>query len=676
MVKRINADRRSSPLRINSTLFVCYCYLCLFLTNALSADDLLTETQLRTAKEVARILELGHYSRRKLDNESSRRAFDGLIKQLDKRHIIFMQEDIARLRRYRNGLDETLRDADVSFFETLIALLHDRLEQRKALANQLLEQDFDFTIDEVWDANRDEKDYARTEEQIRDRWRRHLKREVLEVSGDGSNIEKAVDHVRRHYDSKYFHRAAVTADELLDICLKQITLSFDPQTYYFSPQDLSEFKLRYELKLEGIGAQIAPREDGAMAIKMIVDGGPASLDGRLKIGDVIAGVGEGDDTDIVSVAGMTLRDVVSLIRGKRGTFVRLEVQPLGQNQSKIYRLTREKIDLSSRRARASISTAGDQGDGKPYRFGVIVVNEFYRESEKSGVTKDVRAIIEDGWKDASGVSHDSMNSQDLHALILDLRRNSGGFLEEAIELAGLFIDRGPIVQIRERSGQIEVKPDPDPGMLWKRPLVILTAKSSASASEVLSGAIQDYRRGLIVGDEHTWGKGSVQIVFNLFNDSEKYGAIKLTRRMYYRPNGDGTQGRGVVPDVILPSGRSRLKIGERYLKFSAEWDQIEAAKGVLPAEFIPDSIVSDLQGRSNERVLRSEAFQWLRRSLDRELERSQNIKVTPLNLKAFQAKRIKFSNQNDPTPVTADFYFDEVLAIAADYVGQLKKIGR
>jgi carboxyl-terminal processing protease len=394
-----------------------------------------------------------------------------------------------------------------------------------------------------------------------------------------------------------------------------------------SPTTLGDFEIALRLNLDGIGA-VLRSENGQTIVVEVVPGGAAGKDGRLKPNDKIVGVAQGD-SKFVDVVEMKLPDVVKMIRGARGTKVQLKVVPVGKVEPVVYDLTRQKIELKSQEARAEIVEQGKKPDGKPYLIGVIDLPSFYADQgagagEAKSCTEDIRKILKD------------FEAKKVDGVVLDLRRNGGGLLTEARALTGLFIDQGPIVQVRDSAGRVKRLDDPERGTVYGGPLIVLTSRFSASASEILAGALQDYGRALIVGDSSTYGKGTVQTVVDLGNQVDanpppKLGALKLTIQQFYRVNGDSTQNRGVVADVVLPSLTELVTKGEQESDFALPFDKVKPADheemGLVPAD-----VKASLRERSAKRIKESKDFEKMARDIELFKERKARKKV-PLNEK-------------------------------------------
>jgi carboxyl-terminal processing protease len=452
------------------------------------------------------------------------------------------------------------------------------------------------------------------------------------------------------------------------------------------------------LELDGIGATLQGSDDGYTVIRNLVEGGAAASQGGLKVEDKIVAVAQGNDqggdadpklareygTDYVDATGMSVDNVVGMIRGEAGTVVRLSVISEDNSGLHTVSLKREKIKLEDNAAHGAVFEEGKKADGSPKRIGVIDLPMFYAnmsgdETDGRSTTTDVRQILED------------FNRQNVDALILDLRNNGGGSLKEAVDCTGLFIDAGPVVQVRDAYGKIEELDDTDRGAVWTKPMIVLTSKFSASASEILAGAIQDYQRGLVVGDSATHGKGTVQnlmnigqMVFSNRNAPNDPGALKITTQQFYRPDGDSTQLRGVLADIVLPSLTDKMDVGESDLDYPVDFDRIPRAQYETFPMTNPQMIES-LEKQSESRINSSADFQRQAERIRKFVE-NKNLKSVSLNQAKFLARRRQNGDGSDvekdvmeqmgSNKITRDYYLDEVLRIASDYLGSLSGQGK
>ena len=451
--------------------------------------------------------------------------------------IYFLQSDVDAFLQKRDSLDDLVKRGDVSFAYEVLARFLQRVDSRLPLIERLLQTPQDFTKDESIVIDRDVTTWARNEAEAEDLWRRRIKYDLLVQKMEKTPEAEAKEKLLRRYRSFAKRMHQMTADELLETYLSSLTASLDPHTSFMSPGTLENFEIQMRLQLDGIGASLKG-EDGHTTVAEVVPGGAADRDGRLKAKDRIVGVGQGTDGEVDDVVDLNLNEVVKKVRGKRGTVVRLKVIPVGETAPKIYDIVRDKIELKDAEARGEVIEHGKKADGSPYRFGVINLPSFYMDmdaarqgqAEYKSTTRDCRRLLDD------------FRQQGVDCVVLDLRNNGGGSLPEAISLTGLFIDRGPVVQVKKKDKSVEVYDDTEPGVSWSGPLVVLTNKFSASASEIVAGAIQDYGRGLLIGDSATHGKGTVQSLLDLgrqlfqrFDNAPSLGAIKITMQQFYRP---------------------------------------------------------------------------------------------------------------------------------------------
>jgi len=634
---------------------------------------------------VAVLVKRDHLTRHPLDKEISERCLTTLLKTLDPMKVYFYQSDVDEFQRHRDELCDSIRKGDISFAHTVFRTFLQRIDERVKTVDAILAGPIDFTADEQMVGDRTAARYPATPAEAVERWRQRIKYDLLmlktaDKKADKKEGKEARDKLLRRYHSFAKRMHQTDSEELLEMYLNAFTTSFDPHTDYMSPDTQRNFAIAMSLELEGIGASLQT-DDSYTVVKKIIPGGAADKDGRLKLEDKVVGVGQGENGEMVDVVDMKINDVVKLIRGKRGTMVRLEVVPADGSGRKIYNITREKIELKDSEARGKVFDVGRRPNGAPYRIGVIDLPSFYRdmEGDRRGVadfrstTRDVRKLLEE------------FKSQGVDAVVLDLRRNGGGALNEAVTLTGLFIPSGPVVQVKGPDGRVQHLDDEDRGVVWSGPLVVLISKFSASASEILAGAIQDYGRGLIVGDRSTHGKGTVQSLLDvgqqLFRlpNAPPMGALKITMQQFYRPNGDSTQDRGVVADIELPSITTHLAdVAESDLDYALPFDK------VAPAAFqrldnVQPNAVDQLRRLSEHRVQSSEKFQKVVRNIVRYKEQKAKKFVT-VNEAKFLKERAEINADKEAEKafdshgdlnnngIERDYYLDEVFAILADYM--------
>ncbi|MFM9058439.1 MAG: carboxy terminal-processing peptidase [Planctomycetaceae bacterium] len=633
------------------------------------------------AVAVRRHLEREHYLRQPIDDAVARRWFEKFLESLDPMKVYFLQSDVDAFAQRRDALDDVVKKGDVSFAYEVFNRFLQRVDARQPLIDRLLSTPHDFTKQESIVVDRKATTWAQTEAEAEDLWRRRIKWDLLVQKMEKTPPEEVKDKLLRRYRSFAKRMHQMTADELLETYLSSLTSSFDPHTSFMSPGTLENFEIGMKLELDGIGAQLKG-EDGYTTIVELTPGGAADKDGRLKAKDRVVGVGQGAEGEIVDTVDMNLNEVVKLIRGKRGTVVRLKVMPVGETVPKVYDITRAKIELKDSEARGEVLEHGKKPDGTPWRIGFINLPSFYMDmagaqqgqADFKSSTRDTKRLLDD------------FRRQGVDCVVLDLRSNGGGSLPEAIKLTGLFIDRGPVVQVKDADKQVRPFDDVEAGTAWDGPLVVLTSKFSASASEILAGAIQDYHRGLIVGDEATHGKGTVQSLLDLgrqlfqrFDNAPSLGAIKITMQQFYRPSGASTQLEGVKSDVVLPSITAHLPVGERDLDNALPFDRVPPA-AYRDDGRVRDAVVEQLRRRSAERVHDKKDFVKLDADVARYKKRKDEKTVSLLEAdferqwnegKAAEDEEEKkleeMESQKRPV-VRRDYYLDEALDVTVDYL--------
>jgi carboxyl-terminal processing protease len=626
---------------------------------------------------VTTLLRREHLSKHPLDDEISQRAMKTFLKQLDPMKLYFTQPDIDEFSTKEFELDDLVRQGNVDIAYTIFNRFLKRMDERVKLVDELLNTQHDFTANEEMITDGKQAAYAKDDAEIRDKWRKRIKYDLLVQKSEKVEDEEARAKLRRRYTGLAKRMHQIDSDELLEMYLTSVTSSFDPHTTYMSPDSFKNFEISMRLKLEGIGAALQ-FEDGNTKVSKVIPGGAAEKDGRLKPEDRVIGVGQGENGEIVDVVDTSLNDVVKLIRGTPGTVVRLKVIPAGANEPKIYNITRASIELKDSEARAQIFE--EEANGKKYKVGVIDLPSFYMDMEGArngsndykSTTRDVQRILHD------------FTAKNVDAVVLDLRNNGGGSLTEAISLTGLFIDQGPIVQVKDSNGRVQHYDDPEPGVAWDGPLVVLTNKFSASASEIFAGAVQDYKRGIVVGDKATHGKGTVQSLLDLGRqlfrnpNAPQLGALKITMQQFYRPNGDSTQHRGVLSDVELPSVTTHLDVGEGDLDYALEFSQVDALD-FEKERLVNSPMIDELRKLSAERIAKSDEFQKEIRRIERYKKQKADKKVSlnetefladraELNADKEEEKQFEELNSSSGQVFKRDFYGNEAMSVTLDYL--------
>ncbi len=635
-----------------------------------------------------------HYANRELDDALSRDIFDRYLESLDPGRIYLTLADIGEFDGYRTQIDDALKHGNVDVAYDVYGVFRKRVLARIDAVEQLLDEKPDFSVKETFDFDRTDTDWAKNAAALDEYWRKRVKNEALGLILADKTWDEAREMLKKRY-SNFRHRfLQVTGDDVFELFVNAYAHTLDPHTEYFSPRDSEEFEIRMSLTYEGIGASLQV-EDEYVSIARVLPGGSAYKADVLNPKDRITAVGQGDEGEMVDVVGWRLDDVVDLIRGPKDTVVKLSVLPAGAapgSEEKLVKLVRSEIKLEEQAAQSSVIEV-DAG-GKPMKMGVIEVPAFYLdyrakmmgEEDYRSTTRDVRRLVEE------------LRTKDIDGLVIDLRDNGGGSLQEATELTGLFIDTGPVVQIRSSGGALEVAEDIEPGVAWDGPMVVLVNRFSASASEIFAGAIQDYGRGLVVGTT-TYGKGTVQHLIDLsrhLNGDLDLGQLKMTIAKYYRVTGSSTQHRGVVPDITLPSPIDPEEFGESSKQTSLPWDEIQPAGEIHEVHIRARDLLPELQAQVEERQADDELFQLYLEDVNETREQRSRMSVS-LNLEERRAEReadnrqslVRINQRRDALgmePVKSleeaatkndeyDLLLHEAARILADYLAELTPDG-
>src|SRR5438270_1705968 len=566
------------------------------------------------AMSVGRLLEEGHYTRQKLNEEVSNKFLQTYLELLDFSHLFFTQKDVDELNaKYASSMAGDVLLGTLKPAYDVYALYTKRVDERVAKIKELLKQPIDFKSTATVEMSRQKAPWPKDEAEADQLWRGRIANELLQEHLSEHPIDPAPQLVTRRYDRLARTVHEQDKDEQIKIFLDALAQAYDPHSEYLSKADMKNFSINMGLSLVGIGAMLRS-EDGYAKIESLVPGGPAQTDGKLKVGDRITAVGQGQ-ADYVDVREMRLDKVVELIRGKKGTRVRLLVIPsdaTDPSRRKNVELVRDEIKLKDMEAHADIIIRKDE-NGEPIKLGWLTLPSFYADMDKhqKSTTRDVLALLK------------RLKRENIAGLVVDLRKNGGGSLEEALSLTGLFLKSGPIVQTKGSNGNIVISSDPDPGISYSGPLIVLTSRQSASASEIFAAALQDYGRAVIVGDKNTFGKGTVQTILPigrfaspLGNHSDDDGALKLTIQKFYRVAGGSTQLHGVASDIVLPSLSDLPEFGEGALKNALAYDEVAKAKYTEWSDS-HSLFVDQLRRRSEERVKGDPEFHYVLEDMDR-----------------------------------------------------------
>lgn len=642
-----------------------------------------------------------HYGKIPLDDVLSERVYSLYLNSLDPQHVYFLQSDIDKFDQHKYVFDDYLRKAELDFPFDMYNTLIQRLDERQTAVNQLIDRDFDFTTKEEILINRKDEAYAKTFQELDEIWYQRIKNELVNllVSDEELTLDEARAKLKKRYASRHERLMQVDEEDIFEIYMNTVALAFDPHSGYLSYRTMENFNINMSLSLQGIGTVLRQDDDG-ISIMEVVPGGPADQTNQLVIGDQLIGVAQGDDGEFLDIVGMRLDHVVDKVRGKKGTVVRLQIMGnKGKGPEKVVRIVRDQVKLEQQAAKSDVKEIkkGDQTQ----KIGVITLPAFYSDFEGSkGGEKEFRSTT----RDIKKLVKELQDKDKIDGLVIDLRGNGGGSLEEVINLSALFIEpKKTVVQVKNYNGSIETRNSTQEKKIYDGPLMVITDRLSASASEIFAGSIQDQARGLIVGNT-TFGKGTVQSLLPLegwLAKSEKPGQSKVTIAMFYRANGESTQEKGVEPDVVLPQIYNPADIGESKEKYVLPWDQIPASKDLVLSQSL-EQYAEPLQKEHDERLKTDEKLKIFQAQRDK-IQELWDVKTLSLNLDE-RRKELKeqeddsFKNANDirvmynlePLTLeqyknedgtytkllkdtTPDILLDESVNIMSDYIELLKQ---
>lgn len=657
----------------------------LILSSAAAGEKVvLTPDDGKTAQIVASMVQSRHINHPEINDAVSEKLMNRYIEIWDAQKLYFLRSDIDSFTVEKDSLDDKIMNGDVEFASTVFERFRLRMDERAAKIGAMIDAEQDFTVDEDLIKDPDDIDWASDEAELNERWRKRIKFDLLMLKLDDTEhkdpeLADARKRLHTRYHTNQLFLDQTEAHEVLELYLSSLTHCLDPHSSYMSPQSLQDFEIDMRLKLEGIGARLK-YEDGYTIVEEVIQGGAANADGRLMKGDKIIGVSSDAVKDYVDVVEMKLTKVVDMIRGKKGTKVKLQVQKDG-GLIEDYVLTRTEVKITEDEVKGKVLESSEWIDGGKSRIGILRIPSFYRDfqgasqgGEFKSTSRDVKIVL------------DEFKKAEVDVLIVDLRWNGGGALQEAIEVSGLFIPRGSVVQVVEPGEDSpQVFDDEDPEVYWRKPMVVVCNRFSASASEIFAGAIKDYRRGIVVGDRTTHGKGTVQNVVSVANrlslKAVDRGALKLTISKFYRVNGDSTQTRGVTSDVVLPSLMNHRKVGEDSLDNALAFDRIPRSDYVPFSANVTDAIISQLNKRSETRVEGDQDFVQINKLIAKYLER-QNDKTISLNEGVLRAEEeeLKQEKKEEEEAIKGastsatddvfpnDFYNKELVSISLDYL--------
>lgn len=593
---------------------------------------------------ISYVLSKGHYDPKNINDEFSGNVYESYLTGIDARKRYFLKEDIEEFEQYEDQIDDQINAHKIDFFNLTYNKLQQRLEETKDYYPEILAKPFNFDEEEEIDTDYDKIDYASSKAELKERWRKQLKFTTLSTYYDLKSEEKAKAEEDETYkpksDAELEKEARETTKSSLDefydlnedlerkdwfsIYVNSIVEEFDPHTFYFAPRDKERFDIQMSGSLEGIGARLQKKMDNIKVVE-IISGGPAWRSEELEVGDLIQKVKQEDEKEPVNIIGMPIDDAVDLIKGPKGTKVTLTVKKVDGTVEDIT-LERDIVEIEETYAKSAMVNKNDRN------YGLINLPRFYFDMEdaknRTAASDIKKEIIE-------------LKKEKMDGLVIDLRNNGGGSLATVIDIAGLFIEEGPVVQVKSGTGEREVLTDDDDDILWDGPLVILVNELSASASEILAAAMQDYKRAIIIGSKQTYGKGTVQNVIDLNrwmknSDLGDMGALKVTTQKFYRVNGGSTQLEGVKSDVVVPDRYSYIDIGEKDMENPLPWDQIE------PADYEEWDGYIDFDktlAKSKKRMAESKQLQLIDESA-KWISEQRNEDVYPLNYTTY-AQQIK-----------------------------------
>jgi len=668
---------------MNNLLFIILTATILFQQSNLFASGTSSDTKIlkaetnhhRVEQVISYLLSRSHYQKKSVDDSLSSVFFTNYIESLDPNRSYFTIADITEFENYRYNLDDSLRDGSVSPAFNIFNRFSQRFQQRMDFVIKRLDTEFDFGKDEYLQVDRREETWADDVPALDSLWRKRIKNEALKLKLAGKEWPDISETLKKRYTNMINRVNKSNSEDVFQYYMNAFAETFDPHTAYMSPKTSDDFKIRMSHSLEGIGASLLT-EDDYTKIVQIIPGGPADKSGLLHPNDRISAVGQGDDGELVDVIGWRIDDVVELIRGPKTTKVRLQIIPADasiESQPDTIEIIRDKVRLADRAAKSD--TLELEQDGQTFKIGVIDIPDFYLDYEAmrkgdqnySSTTRDVKRLISE------------LQTAGVEGIIIDLRNNGGGFLTEAINLTGLFIEDGPVVQVRQANGQVEIDRDTDPVVYYGGPLAVLVNQFSASASEIFAAAIQDYGRGLVTGNQ-SFGKGTVQNIIRLNRffprSQDKLGQVKMTIAKFYRVNGGSTQNVGVIPDIEYPSQYGENEVGERNMSHALLWDEIEALEYDQLNQF-SDEITTRLRNQHLARIHKNIRFKFMlddfdlmkearaKKEISLQEEKRRALREESESRKEKRKKELELKKQADDD---IDLYLTETAFILKDYV--------
>ena len=619
-----------------------------------STDEIIPEVLISKPQDshllqlVTALSEQAHYSKKNVTNELSPFILINYLEDLDPLKMYFTKSDFHYFQRYRYKIDDALRQGKLEPIFDIFRIYRLRVQQRLEFCLNLLLKGNDFKTNDYYDFDRNLKDWSNNEIKLKSIWQGKVHNDLLMIILAGQTQKEAEQILKKRY-SRFIKRVnSYQQDDVINIFLNTFVQTLDPHSNYFDPSQAEEYEIQMSLSYQGIGARLN-MEDELVNVVDVIPGSPASKDGRLRPGDKITGILDQKNRSLIDIIGWDLNEVVKLIRGPKGSEVTLQVTPFGSNLDQspyLLTLKRDEVQLEDQAASSVIEEL--QINDRTYSIGIITIPSFYqdykamrrKEDQYRSTSEDVKQIVK------------NLVEIGINALVIDLRGNAGGLLTEATALTGLFIDKGPVVQLKDSSNKIEIIDDPFPGSIYKGPLAVMVDRFSASASEIFAGAIQDYSRGIVVGQQ-TFGKGTVQSIYPLdrfsrFKSKKGFGQLTLTIGKFYRVSGSGTQNRGVVPDIELPSFINKDRFGEETKKNTLPWDRITTLEYDTDSSL--DKSIVLLQEEYSKRFENNLPLKFLQEDIDSINIQNQNTRLSlNLDIRKNEREQKKIANQERRT---------------------------
>lgn len=659
---------RKNKIFISFTVITFLIFACQRNTSGLKQSDI---------KPLISVFLAKHVEYHEFNDDTSRKTLNNLISFLDPGKYYFYDSDIESFLKHKDKLDDYVEDGNYTLIFEIQKVYNTRFAENLQLFNELIKLNYDFNKDESIIIDSDKINWARTREEMKERWRKNIKLQLLNRLSIEKNIDESKEKLKKKYDLVKKRIDEIDEKKMISIFINAFSTALDPHSNYLTQEEHEDFMISTKLKLEGIGV-LLKSEDGYISVESIIPGGAAAKlpdNLKLKPNDKIVAVAQAD-SEPVDVIDMDLRDVVNMIRGKKGTTVKLTIiraVDIDNSQPRmIIPITREEIKLEDKSAKSEVYTLKKKNKSE-VKIGYIKLPSFYLDFDA------VQENNPQGKSSSRDIIYqiNKLVSSKVDGMIIDLRGNPGGALTEAINIAGMFIDEGPVVQILAEGDNIDVMEDRDPGSYYEGPMVVLIDKFSASASEIFAGAMKDYGRGIIVGATNTFGKGSVQ-TYNVLADNN--GAMKITTALFYQPEGTSNQLNGISPDIVVPEITSIWDMGEDKLTNALQWKKIKKSDFKPYKKYINTKILSSLKNLSSARINLDKKFKDLVQKI-KDLKEKQKEKTISLkeqaNIEDQKQKDLERMQKNEENPdklidVENDIFLKEAFNITSDYIDMLK----